>query len=206
MSLKSEKVFKCFNITIIMSFIKTEIRDLDIQVIQAYKNAIKKGNLNIPCYQEDIFNSEKGSTLVSPANTYGIMDGGLDQEFLNFFGYELQTQVLNYLDNMHEGKLDIGKSQIIPTNHNKYKHIIITPTIEKPGFRSSPKNIYDATKSIINETTKFNKGAPVSFKIKNLVIPGLGTGFGDMIPQESANAFVQGYKEGINELQNDYTI
>ena len=56
--------------------------------------------------------------VVSPANSYGFMDGGIDRELLSFFGPPLQQRVQEAIAERPEGFLPVGARFVeIRTGH-----------------------------------------------------------------------------------------
>lgn len=55
--------------------------------------------------------------LVSPANSFGYMDGGIDAAYLEFFGPSIQTRVQGAIQRRPEGYLPVGASLWVETGH-----------------------------------------------------------------------------------------
>lgn len=72
------------------------------------------------------------NALVSPANSYGFMDGGIDQQYLDYFGLELQTRVMQAIARRREGYLPVGASLIVATGHARIPYLIVAPTMTIP--------------------------------------------------------------------------
>src|SRR5262245_39214599 len=69
------------------------------------------------------------NTVVSPANAYGFMDGGIDSAFHTFFGPEVQSRVQEAIGRRPEGYLPIGASLVVPTGNERIPYLIVTPTM-----------------------------------------------------------------------------
>jgi O-acetyl-ADP-ribose deacetylase (regulator of RNase III) len=178
--------------------IKIEFVDRNVEVIQAYANFFSK-KINVKLKIDDILKQESGA-LVSPANCYGNMDGGIDKAYNTYFSkMDLESEIMHYIDNFHGGKLEIGSAQIIPTNDDKFKYVIFSPTVERPGEVAKPENIEKLMYSVIKEVTNYNKkfSHKNKLEIDKLLIPGLGTGYGNLEPRISAEYAKKGYEKAI---------
>jgi len=67
------------------------LADIEGNLINAW-NDIASNNSNITTYQGSIFEVECDA-LVSPANSFGFMDGSLDFEISEFFGWHVQNKI-----------------------------------------------------------------------------------------------------------------
>jgi hypothetical protein len=73
--------------------------------------------------------------LVSPANSFGMMDGGMDAAITRFFGVELEQRVQQRILADYLGEQPIGTSFIIATGHPKHPFLAHTPTMRVPMRR-----------------------------------------------------------------------
>lgn len=58
--------------------------------------------------------------MVSAANSFGLMDGGIDKCITDFFGDQLPKRVREYIIGEYGGCQPIGTSFIIETQGEKY--------------------------------------------------------------------------------------
>ncbi len=75
--------------------------------------------------------------IVSPANSYGLMDGGFDLAISEEFGWELQERVQKYIVEHYKGEQPIGSSFIIDIGTNNMK-LIHTPTMRIRSLSKIP--------------------------------------------------------------------
>ncbi|HSD83344.1 MAG TPA: Appr-1-p processing protein, partial [Anaerolineae bacterium] len=54
--------------------------------------------------------------LVSPANSFGFMDGGLDWAISEFFGWHVQKRLQQIIQAKYHGELLVGMAEIVPTD------------------------------------------------------------------------------------------
>ena len=106
--------------------------------------------------------------VVSPANAFGIMDGGYDLAIRSYFGYDLQINVQEYILNHYYGEQPLGTSFIIDIKDGK--KLIHTPTMRVPSKIKDPLIVYQAMRTTLM-CAKENK-------VKSIVIPFFGTGTG----------------------------
>jgi O-acetyl-ADP-ribose deacetylase (regulator of RNase III) len=119
--------------------------------------------------------------LVSPANSYGFMDGGLDLAISEFFGWHVQERLQERIKTIHHGELLVGQAEIVSTNDTQIPYVIAAPTMRVPMvLRQQTVNPYLAMRAILLlvKYGKLNDGRPISEVIKTIAVPGLGTGVG----------------------------
>lgn len=116
--------------------------------------------------------------LVSPANSFGYMDGGVDRAILYELGDHIQTLVQSSIEEKFHGELPIGSSLIIKTNNSKWPHLACAPTMRVPSNVSNTLNAYLAFKAILSEIISINQATPNT--IRSLVCCGLATGIGGL--------------------------
>ena len=140
---------------------------------------------------------QSADAIVSPANSFGIMDGGLDLAIRNKLGFQIETDIQEVILNKYHGEMPIGTAEIINTNHNKWSYLIAAPTMRIPENIAFTLNAYIAFKAILIAINSFNESQPKK-AIKSLVCSGLGTGIGSMEPTKCAAQMRAAYKL-INE-------
>ena len=140
---------------------------------------------------------QSADAIVSPANSFGIMDGGLDLAIRNELGFQVETDIQEVILNKYHGEMPVGSAEIINTKHNKWSYLIAAPTMRIPENIAFTLNAYNAFRAILIAINKFNGSKPRR-PIKTLVCSGLGTGIGSMEPVKCAVQIRVAYKL-INE-------
>ena len=103
--------------------------------------------------------------VVSPANSYGIMDGGYDEAITAWFGGLLQEKVRKYIiDNLY-GEQPVCSSIIVDTDVRGIK-LIHTPTMRTPSIIKDNTIVYHCTRSCL--ITALNSG------VNSIVVPAFG--------------------------------
>ena len=118
--------------------------------------------------------------VVSPANSYGWMDGGIDLDYRSFFGAELEQLVQTEIERLG-GELPVGQALVIPTGHADIHWLIVAPTMRVPESIEGTMNVLAACRAALQCALEC-KGPSV----ETLALPGLGTGHGCMNPVVSA--------------------
>ncbi|WP_326956350.1 macro domain-containing protein [Amycolatopsis sp. NBC_01286] len=126
--------------------------------------------------------------VVSPANSYGRMRGGIDAVYARAFpGVEqsVRSAVLAF----HGGELPIGEAVIVPTGEAGPAWLISAPTMREPGevLPADTVHPYLAARAVF---LKWRDGVlddgPVREAVETIAMPGLGTGIGGVDPATCA--------------------
>ena len=89
----------------------------------------------------DILDGSAGA-LVSPANSFGYMDGGIDLAYRSFFGMEIQRRVQAKIQAEHCGELPVGQAIVVATDHARFPFLIVAPTMRVPDRIADTVNVY----------------------------------------------------------------
>jgi O-acetyl-ADP-ribose deacetylase (regulator of RNase III) len=103
--------------------------------------------------------------VVSPANSFGLMDGGYDAAITKWFGEQLQQRVQQYIIDKLHGEQITGTSFIIDSGKGN-QYIIHTPSMRTPQKIREPLIIYNCMRSCLITAHENN--------IKSIVIPAFG--------------------------------
>jgi O-acetyl-ADP-ribose deacetylase (regulator of RNase III) len=130
--------------------------------------------------------------MVSAANSFGLMDGGVDLAIIRFFGQGLERAVQNYIVEEFLGEQPVGTSFIIETGHPQHPFLAHTPTMRVPMSISRTDNAYKAMWSMLLAVRQHNKAS--ERKIDSILCPGLGTGTGGVPFRQAARQMALAYK------------
>ena len=126
-------------------------------------------------------------TIVSPANSFGLMDGGYDKAIIDYLGHQAQTNVLTMLDAIYNGYQPIGSCLSVPFG----KYVILhTPTMRTPEAIVDYRVIFDCMHSCLIEAKKNNR--------KSIVIPAFGGCTGQVAYETIARMMYLAYMHFIN--------
>lgn len=158
------------------------------------------------CGDLDFVSVHKGSILeapcdavVSPANSFGFMDGGIDALYTDYFGEQLGDQLQRIIRFEHRGELLVGMAEVVVTGHPKIPYLVAAPTMRVPMILKDSVNPYLAARAALI--------AAMRSPIKVLAIPGLGTGVGRVPPDICARQVRAAIDEVIvrkNEFPNSW--
>ncbi len=131
--------------------------------------------------KQDIM-SIKAEALVSPANSFGFMTGGIDLHYKNYLGQSMEDDLRKRISTEFSNELLVGQATSVKLRNTppliKYKYLIAAPTMRVPERVDYTINAYFAAKAALMEA--------VSIGIGSIVFPGLGTGVGCMDPKDCA--------------------
>ena len=143
------------------------------------------------CGDLDFVEIQRGSILdadcdavVSPANSFGFMDGGIDGLYMDYFGPEIQLIVRRQIYEHHRGELIVGDADAVETGSDKIPFLVVAPTMRVPMVLNESVNPYLAARAVFRLlkegvflTGQF-EGQRIGDHINRLAMPGLGTGVG----------------------------
>jgi O-acetyl-ADP-ribose deacetylase (regulator of RNase III) len=129
--------------------------------------------------------------LVSPANSFGMMDGGIDAAITKFFGVGLERRVQQQILEDYLGEQPVGTSMIVETGHAKHPFLAHTPTMRVPMVLTETDVPYTAMWAMLLAVRQHNRSA--GRLIERVVCPGLGTGLGRVPYAEAARQMALAY-------------
>jgi O-acetyl-ADP-ribose deacetylase (regulator of RNase III) len=146
---------------------------------------VVEGNLlDLPC-----------DAIVSPANSFGDMSGGIDKAIDDFHHGEAQRRVRAAIAEQFLGELPVGAALVVELPAVRFPFVVAAPTMRVPGSVAGTINAYLAMRATLVAVLRHNAGA--ARPIRSLAIPGLGTGVGGIPSQEAAAQMRQAYDNVI---------
>ena len=124
--------------------------------------------------------------VVSPANSFGFMDGGLDKAFAARFP-GIEERVRRSIADYHDGELLVGMALCVGTDDVKIPYLISAPTMRVPMILTNSVNPYLAARAALRAAK--SRSLSVAF-------PGMGTGVGRIPP----NVCARQVKAAIQEV------
>jgi O-acetyl-ADP-ribose deacetylase (regulator of RNase III) len=161
---------------------------LDAQMVQAWSRYFAS-MANVTLHEGDIL-AQTADAILSPANSFGFMDGGIDLAYVHHFGWELQERLQGALRNAHGGELPVGNAEIVHTGHRDIPYLISAPTMRIPGDISDTVNVYLAFRAALLAVKRTKE-------IRSLLSPSLGTGVGGMPFDRAAKQMHAAYSEVV---------
>lgn len=180
-----------------MSKYKILLVDVNESLVQSWKREFKEYSEFVEVKFGSIFDTPC-SAMVSPANSFGFMDGGLDFHISRYFGTQLATGVRQKITDDFDGELLVGQALVIGTGRKEFPYLISAPTMRVSLNIANTPNVYLASKAIFTTINKFNGAVSKlgeSEQIKSVAIPGLGTGVGGVTPDSCAAQMKQAFED-----------
>jgi len=127
------------------------------------------------------FRKIKCDAIVSPANSFGFMDGGIDGAYTAAFGPQMQVNLQNAIKEDWGGELPVGCAEIVKTGYIPIPYLISAPTMRVPLDIRNTVNVYLAMMAVVGIVDEY-----ADESIETIAVPGLGTGVGGMDPEVMA--------------------
>lgn len=115
--------------------------------------------------------------IVNPANSLGIMGGGIGGSLRQHGGNVIQQAA------MQAAPIAVGAALVTTAGALPAKHVIHVPTMEEPGMRIGAENVRRAARAALIAADRN------SFKV--IAIPVIGTDLGEVPIDEAARALVE---------------
>ncbi len=122
------------------------------------------------------FKNLKCDAIVSPANSFGFMDGGIDLAYSLHFGWDMSKHLQEVIKDRWYGELPVGMAELVPTGNDSIPYLICAPTMRVPLDISDSVNVYMAMNGIMRLLSDHPD-------IQSVACPGLGTGVGRTLKQ-----------------------
>lgn len=120
----------------------------------------------------DFMNKYDVDCVVSPANAFGIMNGGYDGAITRYFGNQLQLKVQDEIIKKHGGHQPLGTALTVRANDNV--KLIHVPTMLVPSKIKDPFLLYECMRATLFEAQNQN--------VTSIVIPLFGGSTGQVSP------------------------
>lgn len=161
---------------------------VDSRLARAWRQALPQefGPAAVQVIEGDIL-SLPVDAVVSPANSFGFMDGGLDALYTRFFGPQLQERLQRMIREQADGELLVGQALPVETGHARIPWCISAPTMRVPRRLESVEPAYLATRAAVR--------CALAAGVASMAIPGMGTGTGGLPPESAARAMLRGIQD-----------
>jgi O-acetyl-ADP-ribose deacetylase (regulator of RNase III) len=143
----------------------------------------------VECICGDIFTSP-ADAVVSPANSFGFMDGGIDLAYSLRFGWHVQEQVQAKIVADFAGELLVGQALTVATNDPQFPWLIAAPTMRVPMVIADPNAVRLATRAAVR--------AAAFLGVATLLMPGMGTATGRVAPALASRLMMAGIRDALS--------
>ena len=155
----------------------------------------KKIFININCICGDVQElSKENSVFMSPANSLGFMDGGIDYIYSRIMFPNIEKEVkqkikdLGFLTNLGRPYLRVGSALLVPYETSA---LISAPTMFLPHDVSKTRNAYHSFLATLILFSRFN--------YETLVVTSLCCGYGKMNETVSVEQMYEAYNDFLNK-------
>jgi len=136
--------------------------------------------------------------IVSPANSFGWMRGGIDAVYARAYP-GVEQNVRSAVLALHGGELPIGEAVIVPTGETAPAWLFSAPTMRQPGEKLPPDTVnpYLAARAVFLKWRdgSLEQGIRVRTVVDTIAMPGLGTGVGEVAPETCARQVAAAWEE-----------
>ncbi len=132
---------------------------------------VKKGDIT----------KEKCDAIVNPANSFGLMGGGVALAIKRKGGKIIEDQAIM------KAPILVGKAVATSGGKLKCKYVIHAPTMFRPAQKIGIDNVRKATRAALECAKKMG--------LKTVALPGMGTGVGGVSYDDAAKAMIEEAKK-----------
>jgi len=128
---------------------------------------VKKGDIT----------KEEVDAIVNPANSLGIMGGGVALAIKRVGGEIIEKEARK------NAPIPVGEAVATSAGKLKCKYVIHAPTMEKPAMRTNVEKVRLAVRAALKLARKL--------KLKSIAFPGMGTGVGGVSYEDAAKVMIE---------------
>ncbi|ROT33877.1 macro domain-containing protein [Micromonospora sp. HM5-17] len=181
--------------------LKVVLTDINPRVVEAWRSAFAD-TPEVEIHQGSILDQHVDA-WVSPTNSRGRMDGGVDAVIKRYLGPGIQLRVQRAIRDRFGGSLPVGSAVCVPSGAANPKFVISTPTMVRPAQDvSATLNVALACAAAFQAIHLQNETEPDS--IRSVALVGLGAATGRVPAQVCANLMWSGYTLFHDHRFHDY--
>ena len=170
------KIIKSFGKGASANTLRLTLCDTNASMTEAWLDKFY-GVDGVEILEGDLLNTD-ADAVVSPANSFGDMGGGVDKRIDDFFGGEAQNRVVRSIRERYYGEMPVGVAIVVPMPNARFPFLVAAPTMRIPGEAADGINAYLAMRGLLVAVYQHN--AQSSPPIRSLAVSGLCTGVGGM--------------------------
>lgn len=164
--------------------------DINKKMINAWRSTFEE-NPEVEVLEGSML-SQEVDAWVSPTNSRGSMDGGLDAVIKNELGGQIENKVQAAIKQQHSGLMPVGHATCVPSGRTTPKFLISTPTMVTSSENvSDTMNVALACAAAFQVVHMQNSAEPGS--ITSVALPGLGANTGQVPVEICADLMWSGY-------------
>jgi O-acetyl-ADP-ribose deacetylase (regulator of RNase III) len=171
--------------------VKVMLVDVNPRMVEAWQTTFEE-NPEVEIVHGSML-AMQASAWVSPTNSRGSMDGGLDAILKKHFGQNIETRLQQEIGRVHSGFLPVGHAVCVPTEWPMPRYLISTPTMHSSSEDiSDTLNVALACAAAFQAVHQQNAREPGS--IRSVALPGLGANTGKVPVEICADLMWTGYQ------------
>ncbi|MFR9780712.1 macro domain-containing protein [Micromonospora sp. MS34] len=181
--------------------LRVVLTDVNDRVVQAWRAAFAD-TPEVEIHQGSIL-TRQVDAWVSPTNSRGRMDGGVDAVIKRHLGAGIQLRVQRAIRDGFGGSLPVGSAVCVPSGATNPQFLISTPTMEQ-----SAQNVSETLNVALACAAAFQavhaQNAKASGSIRSVALVGMGAATGKVPPRVCANLMWTGYTLFQDHYFDDY--
>src|SRR5438477_807170 len=181
--------------------VKVTLVDINPQMVEAWRATFEE-HPEVEVVHGSMLDVQT-SAWVSPTNSRGSMDGGLDAILKKHFGQKIETRLQLEIGRVYGGFLPVGHAVCVPTDWPMPRYLISTPTMHGSSEDiSDTLNVALACAAAFQAVHQQNAREPGS--VRSVALPGLGANTGKVPTEICADLMWTGYQLFRDREFSDY--
>ena len=186
---------------LVNALLKVVLVDVNADVVRAWRSAFSDVP-GVSVVHGSIL-EQRTDAWVTPTNSRGSMDGGVDAVIKRHLGASIEKKVQKAIRAQYKGLMPIGSATCVPTGVSVPRYLISTPTMRASAEDvSETMNVALACAAAFQMIHQQNSKEPGS--ITSVAIPGLGVGTGGVPVRVCANLMWTGYTLFTDHRYQDF--
>lgn len=172
---------------------KIHFCDRNVAVTDALSRAFERVE-DVTVTNASIFDVPVAEAIVSPANSFAYLDGGIDGVYGLRWPW-MQGVIQKAIQDSHYGELPVGQALVVPIHmpakEGDYNWFISAPTMRVPMDIRGTVNAYLAFRAALIAASGFD----------SITCPGMGTAVGRLSPEIAATQMLTAYRQVIQGVR-----
>lgn len=162
---------------------------LQVAIVDINENLITLAKRDVPELPAITFTAgnalaQKADAVVTPANSFGFMDSGMDAAVVARFGDVIASIVRDRIASYPFGEVLVGQAFMVSTGDADIPNLIFAPTVRAPKPITHPADVLLAARAAVK--------LAVDAGLSRIVMPCMGAGGGRLTPNASFAAMTAG--------------
>src|SRR5438067_1519964 len=141
------KVVQLFGSGALESTLRLSLCDVNAEMTNAWLDSFF-GVDAVEILQGDLLDTD-ADAVVSPANSFGDMSGGVDKRIDDFYTGAAQVAVIERIRADFLGELPVGMAIIVPMANTRLPFVVAAPTMRVPEDVPNTLNAYLAMRAVL---------------------------------------------------------